>query len=146
MSFTSRATEKLTPQDGGWSDGTRTLSEVEPLEDSAPIKGTISSVFFMGMVPNSGVTGGISSSSSTKFLPDGTCNGSSVGGAFGNFGGGGSYATSHENASGGRHAVKNGLLVVTSNDGAQPTAELALRVSDKELMIGTEFISDQKQA
>jgi hypothetical protein len=143
LTFATGETETLNAEGDGWADGSKTLSEVEPLADGEKLDGLISSFFFTGFTPGSGLEGGISSSSSTEFLADGTYKGESFGGAFANFDAGG-FTTSSENATGGTYVVQNGLVISTPSDGGPPTAALGLRLDDENVLIGDQFLKSDE--
>jgi hypothetical protein len=140
LTFASGETETLNAEGAGWVDGSKTLTEVEPLADGEKLDGSISSFFFTGFTPGSGLEGGISSASSTEFFEDGTYKGESFGGAFANFTDGGGYTTGSENATGGTYVVQNGLVISTPSDGGPPTAALGLRLDDENVLIGDQFL------
>ena len=143
LTFATGEVEELTPNGEDWDDGQKTLSKVEPIADGTALVGATSSFFYSGFTPGSGVAGGVSSSSSTEFFADGTYTGENFGGAFGNFDGGGGFATSNNGATGGTYTVRDGLVISTPSDGAPPTAALALRVGD-DILIGNEFLEVSK--
>ncbi|WP_210529969.1 hypothetical protein [Rubellimicrobium arenae] len=140
--------ELLSANGAGWSDRDRTLVQVEPLPDGAPLSGTISAFSYTGFTPGSGIEGGISSSSSTTFYPDGHYEGESFGGAFGNLVDGagsttGGFATSGGSGiQGGRYKVRHGLVIMRPADGSAPRAELIYRLPNGEIMLGDQVIDD----
>lgn len=145
LTYVTGETELLSAEGEGWADGSRTLTRVEPLPDGAPLDGTISDFSYTGFVQGSGVEGGVASSSSTTFHPDGTYEGESFGGAFGTFtdGGGtptGGFSTGGDTqATGGRYKVKDGLVVMSPADGSPPTSDLAY-VVEGEILLGDQFL------
>jgi hypothetical protein len=140
LTFADGSTETLTADGETWSDGTKTLSLVAPLADGAVLNGSISSFFYTGFTPGSGVEGGISSSSTTTFFPDGSYSGSSFGGASGNFDGGVGYTVSNERGHDGKYQIKDGLLTMIPADGSPARDHLALQVGDKDILIGDQFL------
>lgn len=146
LRFADGRAERLTRDGEGWSDGTATLSRARPLADGGRLVGTVSSFFYTGFTPGSGIEGGVSSSSSTTFALDGTYRGDSFGGAFGNFtdGGGitGGFATQSPGATGGTYEIRDGLVVMTPADGSPPTADLGF-VADGEVVIGGRFLDTE---
>lgn len=140
LTYVDGRTERLAAEGEGWRDADAVLEPVEPLPDGAPLDGTVSSVFYSGFAPGSGIEGGISSSSSTTFRPDGTFEGESFGGAFGSFDGGGGFSTGDEDAAGGTYEVRDGLVVMTPA-GGPPTAEIAHRVGE-DILIGEQFLEE----
>lgn len=131
----------------GWKIGDQTLHMIDSLPDNTAIDGTISAFFYSGFIPGSGVSGGMSSSSATTFHPDGTYDGSSFGGAFGNFDSGGEltggFATnSGDNTHGGHYVIRDGLLIQTPNGGGQIRFSLAYR-ADGNIMIGDQILAHQ---
>lgn len=144
LTFATGETETLTAKDKDWDDGSKSLTQVQPFADGEALQGTISSFFFTGFTPGSGLEGGISSSSSTEFFKDGTYTGESFGGAFANFDAGGGFSTNHDNAKGGTYLVQNGMVISTPSDGAPPTAAFALRLDDATIMVGDEFLETAK--
>ena len=143
LTFATGETETLTASGKDWGDGSKTLTQVQPLADGTALNGGISSSFYSGFTPGTGMEGGISSSSSTEFLPDGSYTGESFGGAFGNFDGGG-FSTSNTDAAGGTYVVKNGLIISTPHNGGAPTAALGLRLDDENILIGDQFLTTNK--
>jgi hypothetical protein len=143
LTFSTGETETLNAEGDGWADGSKTLTQVEPLADGEKLDGLISSFFFTGFTPGSGLEGGLSSASSTEFFADGTYKGESFGGAFANFDAGG-FTTSSEGSTGGTYVVQNGLVISTPSNGGPPTAALALRVDDETILIGDQFLKNDE--
>ncbi len=145
LSFMTGEVETLTRKDDGWAEGDRLLSRVEPLADGERIDGYMSSFFYSGFTPGSGVSGGVTSSSSTTFRPDGTYTGESFGGAFGNFENGsgdltGGFATdSGTDQHGGTYEIADGLLIQTPSNGGPPVAEMIFR-GGGDIIIGDQFL------
>jgi hypothetical protein len=145
LSFMTGEVETLTREDDGWAEGDRVLARVEPLADGERIDGFVSSFFYSGFTPGSGVTGGVTSSSSTTFLPDGTYTGESFGGAFGNFENGsgdltGGFSTnSGTDERGGTYEIAGGMLIQTPSDGGRPVAEMIFR-GGGDIIIGDQFL------
>lgn len=111
---------------------------VTPLADGTRLDGSISWVYYSGFVPNSGVSGGVSASNSTTFFPDGRYSGTSSGGAFGSFDGGGGYAVSNGDEDGGTYEVRDGLVIFDPGHGRQRRARAVFRSGD-EVLIGDQF-------
>ncbi|MGL5012241.1 MAG: hypothetical protein ACRC6I_20425, partial [Paracoccaceae bacterium] len=115
------------------------------LPSGTRLNGSISSFFYTGFSPGSGIEGGMSGGSDTTFLPDGTYSGSSYGGAFGNFvdGGGsttGGFATSGDgNESGGRYEIRDGMLIQYPGDGSPATMAFVSRTGEG-ILIGEDFL------
>jgi hypothetical protein len=145
LSFMTGEVETLTRDGDGWAEGDRVLARVEPLVDGERIDGYVSSFFYSGFTPGSGVTGGVTSSSSTAFRPDGTYTGESFGGAFGNFENGagdltGGFATdSGTDARGGTYEIADGMLIQTPSDGGPKLAEMIFR-GGGDIIIGDQFL------
>ena len=142
LTFADGSAEMLDRDGDSLSDGRHDMFPVQPLADGTRLSGGISSMTYTGFSPGSGVTGGISSSSATEFAPDGSYAGSSFGGAFGSFGdtamtSPGGFSTSHENSQGGRYEIRDGLLIMTPEQG-EPSAEMIFRAGDS-IVIGGEF-------
>jgi hypothetical protein len=149
LTFATGEKERLTlGAENTVEDDNRTLYKVDPLPDGTPLTGGVSSFFYTGFTPGSGVEGGISGSSSTTFMPDGTYTGTSFGGAFGNFvdGGGsttGGFATSSgDSPDGGTYEVKNGLLIQYPADGSPPTQSMIYNTGD-DIMIDDQFLETE---
>ncbi len=145
LTFATGETEeiKLNP-DGSLEDADAQLFQVEPLADGTILNGSVSSFYYSGFTPGAGIEGGVSSSSSTTFYPDGTYTGESFGGAFGNFVDGagdltGGFSTGDDNATGGRYEVKDGLLIQYPADGSAPSASMIFKTSDG-VMIDDQFL------
>ncbi len=144
LTFSTGEVERLAAVGADWVDNQKTLSKVQLLADGTRLAGATSSFFYTGFTPGSGVDGGVSSSSFTEFFADGTYTGETTGGAFGNFDGGGGFATSNDGATGGTYVVQDGLMISTPNNGAEPTAALALKVDDENILIGDKFLEVRK--
>jgi hypothetical protein len=113
---------------------------VEPLADGTRIDGSLSTFFYLGFSPGSGLDGGVSSSSYTVFNSDGTWRQDRSGGASAGFvdGGGtstGGFATTSNSGNAGRYEVKDGLMIRTPDDGSAPQAVLIFK-SGSDIMIG----------
>lgn len=143
LTYADGATDTATIDGTSITLGSTTAYPVELLPDGQMIEGTISSVSYMGFTPGSGVTGGVSSANSTTFHKNGTYEGESSGGAFGNFESGGDYtggfSTGSENSTGGTYEIRDGLIVSTPNDGSGQRADLIFR-SGKDILIGERFL------
>jgi hypothetical protein len=149
LTFSTGAEERLTiGAEETLKDDNRTLYQVEPLADGTRLDGSVSSFFYSGFTPGSGVEGGVSSTSSTTFLPDGTYTGSSFGGAFGNFvdGGGsttGGFSTSSEGGhDGGTYEIRNGLLIQYPDGGGAPTQSMIYKTGE-DIMIDDQFLGQE---
>lgn len=147
LTYVTGETETLTPSGDGWTDRDgRALGPVEPLPDGFLLSGGISSFHYSGFTPGSGIEGGVSSSSSTTFLPDGTYTGESFGGAFGNLTDGagtttGGFATSGPgDAQGGRYKVRDGLAILRPADGGPERRLLAYRLPDGGIMLDDQLL------
>ena len=144
LTFATGEVETLTAKGADWEDSQKTLSQVQPLADGTPLVGAVSSFFYSGFTPGSGVEGGVSSSSSTEFFANGTYKGESFGGAFGNFDGGGGFSTGKDGATGGSYVVQGGMVISTPADGEPQSAALALQVDDENILIGDKFLEVSK--
>ena len=126
-------------------DDNRDLYRAETAADGTRLNGAVSSFFYSGFTPGAGIEGGVSSSSSTTFFPDGTYTGESFGGAFGNFvdGGGsltGGFATSgNGDAEGGTYEIRNGVMIQYPDDGAAPSVSMVIRTNEG-LLIDDQFL------
>ena len=95
------------------------MSRVEPVEPGTRLRGTISWLQAFGL--GGGLeSGGVTTGGSTTFHPDGTYEGSSFGSTFGTFTGGGGFTTAREGETGGTYEVRDGIVVMTPNDGSPP--------------------------
>jgi hypothetical protein len=146
LTFASGAKEELEMiGNEGLNDGDNELYRVETVADDTFLDGGVSSFFYSGFTPGSGVEGGVTSASSTTFFPDGTYTGESFGGAFGNFTDGagnltGGFSTGGDgNATGGRYEIKNGLLIQYPDDGSPPSASLVMD-TDSGIIIDEQFL------
>ncbi|TRW98287.1 hypothetical protein FNJ84_05775 [Paracoccus sp. M683] len=111
------------------------MTRVTPLPDGSRLDGEISSVYYSGFSPGSGIFGGISSSSSTVFHSDGRYDGSSFGGSFGSFDSGGGYSVGSSDDANGQYEIRDGLIVFSPANGAAGRAE-AVFWADDSIMIG----------
>jgi hypothetical protein len=145
LTFVTGKVETLAMGDGSMKDANRELDPVETLGDGTKLNGGVSSFFYSGFSPGSGVEGGVTASSSTTFLPDGTYTGESFGGAFGNFvdGGGdltGGFATNGDGeAQGGTYEIRDGVLILHPANGAPATVSMVIKTPDG-VMIDDQFL------
>jgi hypothetical protein len=121
--------------------GDATLYPVAPLADGTKVNGSLSTFFYSGFTPGSGLEGGVSASSYTLFNPDGTWTHERSGGASAGFVDGagtttGGFATSSAGKDAGTYVVKDGLMIRTPNDGSAPATALIFKVGS-DIMIGT---------
>jgi hypothetical protein len=136
--------ETLAAEDDGWSDGAITLSKVAWPADGSRIEGTLSSFFYSGFTPGSGVSGGVSSGNYTAFSADGTYEGESYGGAFGNFETatgdltGGFSVSGGDGETRGTYEIRDGLLIQTPAGGV-PVAVQILNADDM-ILIGERIL------
>lgn len=141
LTYASGETSKLTVDGDSLVLGEATLYPVEPLADGTRIDGSLSTFFYSGFTPGSGLEGGVSASNYTAFNPDGTFSHSASGGASASFvdGGGtttGGFTTGNESGSAGTYEVKDGLLIQTPDDGSKPETALIFKTGT-DIMIGT---------
>jgi hypothetical protein len=148
LTFATGETEELAViSDEQLKDSNSDIYAVETVPDGTRLDGGVSSFFYSGFTPGAGVEGGVTSSSSTTFFPDGTYTGESFGGAFGNFvdGGGsttGGFATGGDgDADGGRYEIKDGVLIQYPNDGSPPTVAMVINTDDG-LLIDDQFFEE----
>ena len=140
LSFASGEVQELAVTDAGLETGGNTLWLIEPLPDGTKINGSISTMFYSGFSPGSGVSGGASASSLTEFHPDGSWTRDSSGGAFGNFDQGGGFATSADNLIGGRYEVKDGLVIQYAKDGSVHATNYIYK-ADNAIWIGSDLLA-----
>lgn len=141
LSYASGETAELALDRETLVKGEATLSKVEPLPDGTKIDGSLSTFFYSGFTPGSGLEGGVSASNYTAFQPDGTWTHERSGGANAGLVDGtgtttGGFATSSTNSEAGRYEVKDGLLIRTPNDGSAPQSALIFKTGN-DIMIGT---------
>jgi hypothetical protein len=120
--------------------GEATLYQVEPLPDGTKVDGTLSTFFYSGFTPGSGLQGGVSASNEITFHPDGTWSRESSGGASASFVDGagtttGGMTVGSSGSDQGRYEVKDGLIIRTPKDGSAPQRELIFK-SGNDIMIG----------
>lgn len=127
------------------TDDNRDLYRSETPADGTRLNGGVSSFYYSGFTPGAGIEGGVSSSSSTTFLPDGTYTGESFGGAFGNFvdGGGGvtgGFSTGGDGPQdGGSYEIRNGVLIQYPTDGSPPSVSMVIR-TEEGLLIDDQWL------
>ncbi len=140
LSYASGEVAEWDLTETGFRQGETRLAPISLLADGTRIRGTVSTFFYSGFSPGSGISGGVSASSLTEFHPDGTWTRGSTGGGFGGFETGGGFATSSESETGGRYEVKDGLVIQYAADGSIHAANLAFTV-DGEIWIGGETLA-----
>jgi hypothetical protein len=140
LSYASGEVEEWVITEDGLQQGDTTVFPVDVLADGTKINGSVSTFFYSGFTPGSGISGGVSASSLTQFLPDGTWQRGSSGGAFGGFDTGGGFATSSEDEVGGRYEVLNGLVIQYDRTGAVYTTNLIYKIA-ADIWIGSEALS-----
>lgn len=141
LSFANGETSQLTLSGQDLVRGEATLYKVDPLPDGTKVDGSLSTFFYSGFTPGSGLEGGVSSSNYTVFNPDGTWSHSATGGASASFvdGGGtttGGFTTGSESGDAGTYVVKDGLMIRTPADGSDPERALIFKTGN-DIMIGT---------
>ena len=141
LSYASGETADLTLTGESLVRGEATLYKVDPLPDGTKVDGSLSTFFYSGFTPGSGLEGGVSASNYTVFNPDGTWSHSASGGASANFVDGagtttGGFATGSEDGHAGRYEVKDGLMIRRSDDGSEPETALIFKTGN-DIMIGT---------
>ncbi len=144
LTFATGEKERLTADGDGWKDNDTTVNAVSTVPDGTALDGNVSRFFYSGFSPGAGLTGGMSASSDTTFLPDGTYTGSSFGGAFGSFDVGGDrtggFSSSNDSTTGSRYEVRDGLLIQYPTDGSQPTRSMVFR-AEGDILIDEQFLS-----
>jgi hypothetical protein len=141
LTYASGETSVLTFSGEALVKGEATLYQVQPLPDGTKVDGSLSTFFYTGFTPGSGLEGGVSASNYIAFNPDGTWTHDHSGGASANFvdGGGtttGGFATGSSDQDAGRYEVKDGLMIRTPNDGSEPESALIFKTGN-DIMIGT---------
>lgn len=140
LAYASGDTSELSVNGEALVRGEATLYEVEPLPDGTKVDGTLSTFFYSGFTPGSGLQGGASASNEITFHPDGTWSRESSGGASASFVDGagtttGGMTVGNSGSDRGRYAVKDGLMIRTAEDGSSPETALIFK-SGKDIMIG----------
>ncbi|MFM7446397.1 MAG: hypothetical protein ACKO2N_21305 [Tabrizicola sp.] len=140
LAYASGETSDLSVNGEALVRGEATLYQVEPLADGTKVNGTLSTFFYTGFTPGSGLQGGISAASNLTFHPDGTWARESSGGASASFVDGagtttGGMTVGNSDSDKGRYEVKDGLLIRTPDDGSAPEAALIFK-SGTDIMIG----------
>ena len=140
LAYASGETSDLTLNGETLVRGEETLFKVDPLPDGTKVNGSLSTFFYSGFTPGSGLEGGVSASNYIVFNPDGTWTHDHSGGASASFvdGGGtttGGFTTGSKNSDKGRYEVKDGLMIRTAADGSAPQTALIFK-SGSEIMIG----------
>ena len=139
LSYASGVVEQLAVTgDGLEADGTA-LTRIETLPDGTVLDGVLTTMFYSGFTPGSGLSGGVSAYSVTEFHPDGTWRRGSGGGAFAGFDAGGGFATSSEHEESGRYQVTNGLVVRRGRDGATVARDLIFKAGT-DIWIGSDVL------
>lgn len=141
LTFASGETSDLTLDGDSLIRGEATLSPVETLADGTKVDGSLSTFFYSGFTPGSGLEGGVSASSYTLFHPDGTWSRDRSGGASAGFVDGagtttGGFTTGSTGSEAGHYEVKDGLMIRSANDGSPPETALIFKTRT-EIMIGT---------
>lgn len=140
LAFASGETSALKLEGDTLVRGEETLSRVEPLPDGTKVDGSLSTFFYSGFTPGSGLEGGVSASNTIDFDPDGTWTHDHSGGASASFidGGGtttGGFATGSKASDRGHYEVRDGLMIRTPDDGSAPETALIFKAGT-EIMIG----------
>ncbi len=141
LAYASGETATLTLADEKLVRGDATLFPVEPLPDGTKVDGSLSTFFYSGFTPGSGLEGGVSAANYIRFNPDGTWTRDHSGGASASFvdGGGtttGGFATGSKASDTGRYQVKDGLMIRTPSDGSAPQTALIFKTGN-DIMVGT---------
>ncbi len=136
LTFASGETETIRLiDDDTLQDDNSALHRSETVADGTRLNGSVSSFYYSGFTPGAGIEGGVSSSSSTTFYPDGTYSGESFGGAFGSFEGGGGFATGSDGPDGGgTYQIKDGVLIQYPGDGTPPSVSMVIRTEEGLLL------------
>lgn len=140
LSYASGEVEAWEVTEDGLQQDDTSVFPVEVLEDGTKINGSVSTFFYSGFTPGIGVSGGVSASSETVFLLDGTWLRGSSSGAFGGFDTDGGFATSSEDEVGGRYEVNDGLVIQYDQTGAVYTTNLIYKI-EADIWIGSEALS-----
>jgi hypothetical protein len=124
----------------GLVQGDRTLYPIELMPDGTKINGMVSTFFYSGFTPGSGISGGVSAATETHFHPDGTWDFGSSSGAFGSFDAGGGFATSGGKEAAGTYEVKGGLVIRRDDKGAVVGSAYVYK-SGSDIWIGSEALA-----
>jgi hypothetical protein len=139
LTYVNGDTDELAADGADWLDGDRQMFQAKPLRDGTTISGSISSIYYSGFTPGTGMSGGMSAFSSVTFHPDGSYENTRMGGATATYDTGAGFATSSEDHGRGTYAIRDGLLTMTPDDGSEPTARLAFS-NGTDIMIGTSIL------
>jgi hypothetical protein len=139
LNFADGETETLRITGETLTGGDEVMHPVSPLADGTALDGMISHFFYSGFSPGSGISGGMTSSSSMHFAPDGRYSGESFGGASASFDAGGGFTSASNKAQSGHYAIKDGLLILSPLDGSKPAPRLVFQSGD-EILIGDQFL------
>lgn len=140
LAYASGETSELSVNGEALVRGEATLYQVEPLPDGTKVDGSLSSFFYSGFTPGSGLEGGMSAATSITFNPDGTWIRESSGGASASFVDGagtttGGMTVGNSGSDRGRYEVKDGLIIRTAEDGSATETALIFK-SGNDIMIG----------
>ena len=152
VTHTGGQTESFRMASSGTSfyDGDRQMFQAQKVPDGTRFSGSQTSSFYSSFDPTI-MSGGAASRSYVSYFSDGTYSGggwSSVAGTVKGAGFGADQVTTggisnsqSEESDGGRYEVKDGVLLLTPNDGSPPRRQLIYRIGDG-LMVGTSPIED----
>lgn len=140
LAYASGETSELSVNGEALVRGEATLYQVEPLPDGTKVDGSLSSFFYSGFTPGSGLEGAMSAATSITFNPDGTWIRESSGGASASFVDGagtttGGMTVGNSGSDRGRYEVKDGLIIRTAEDGSATETALIFK-SGNDIMIG----------
>ena len=118
LNYASGEVETYDIEEAQFTQGDRTMFQIEPLADGTKLDGIVSTIFVSGFTPGIGMSGGVTRMTDTRYNPDGTWEFGSYAGASATFENGGGFASGSEQSEYGRYEVKDGLVVRYAEDGS----------------------------
>ena len=118
LNYASGEVETYDIEEAQFTQGDRTMFQIEPLSDGTKLDGIVSTIFVSGFTPGIGMSGGVTRMTDTRYNPDGTWEFGSYAGASATFENGGGFASGSEQSEYGRYEVKDGLVVRYAEDGS----------------------------
>lgn len=139
LHYASGEMESFEVSDDTFQKGDRRMDPIDLLADGTKINGVISTIFASGFTPGIGTSGGVTRMTDTTYNLDGTWVYGAYAGASATFDNGTGFASGSEHSESGRYEVKNGLVVLSDEDGSFVRSDYIFKAGDT-IWIGSDIL------
>lgn len=139
LHYASGEVESYEVSDDTFYKGDRRMDPIDLLADGTKINGVISTIFASGFTPGIGMSGGVTRMTDTTYTLDGTWVYGAYAGASATFDNGSGFASGSDHSESGRYVVKDGLVVLSDEDGSFVRSDYIFKAGDT-IWIGSDIL------